>query len=215
MFNEPDATSSSIPPPYRPTPPTHTTILPAYRPTTPAHTTIVPEYRPTPPGYQPTPPTYNTIVPEYRPTPPAYTMPGVLISNNLFGLDGTPFLEMMKTFERPQHQQQQQQPQQQQQESPQQQQEPLEQEREHVRVDRRRRKITGEVEVVGERAIIEPFGDSLRPTKEVAKGIRIAIQRVYLKPYPTYKAMMKDGNLKEKLFEEFLRVCAWEPHHDE
>jgi hypothetical protein len=55
----------------------------------------------------------------------------------------------------------------------------------------------------------------LRPTKEVAKGIRIAIQRVYLKPYPTYKAMMKDGNLKEKLFEEFLRVCAWEPHHDE
>jgi hypothetical protein len=87
-------------------------------------------------------------------------MPGVLISINLFGLYGTPFLEMMKTFERPQHQQQQQQPQQQQQESPQQQQEPLEQEREHVRVDRRRRKITGEVEVVGERAIIEPFGDS-------------------------------------------------------
>jgi hypothetical protein len=55
----------------------------------------------------------------------------------------------------------------------------------------------------------------LEPSKEAAKGIRFAIKSVYKKAYPTYKKMMEEDGLKEKIFEEFSRCCTWDPRHDE
>jgi hypothetical protein len=55
----------------------------------------------------------------------------------------------------------------------------------------------------------------LEPSKEAAKGIRYAIKTVYKKAYPTYKKMMEEDGLKEKIFEEFSRCCTWDPRHDE